>query len=161
MSLKEIEVAKNKKFEDRTPEERRLANLVPYKPGQSGNPKGRKKGCKNWSTHFQKLMGDPDFLKTIISSTPAQWQDIVGDIPADVIAAGLIANIVKDVAKSISGEKPLSKDTRDAIALLNKIGYGDKIVHEDPDSVFNKPNLIFEVVPSLRNEDGKDAKSDN
>lgn len=152
MSLDKIEAAKQKSPEERTPEERRLANLNPFPPGVSGNPAGMKKGCKNWSTHFKRLMGDPDFLRTIIAHTPSEWQGIVGDTPADVIAAGLIANVMRGVVRSMNGEGSLTKETKDAIALLNKIGYGDKVVYEDPDSIFTKNEILFKVVPSMRDE---------
>ena len=37
--------AKNKQVSDNT--EKKLRNLKPFKPGQSGNPKGRPKGARN------------------------------------------------------------------------------------------------------------------
>jgi len=37
--------AKNKQVSDNT--EKKLRNLTPFKPGQSGNPKGRPKGARN------------------------------------------------------------------------------------------------------------------
>jgi len=37
--------AKNKRVSDNT--EKKLRNLTPFKPGQSGNPKGRPKGARN------------------------------------------------------------------------------------------------------------------
>ena len=36
---------KNKRVSDNT--EKKLRNLTPFKPGQSGNPKGRPKGARN------------------------------------------------------------------------------------------------------------------
>lgn len=145
----EIQALAKKPSEDLTPEERRLVNLNKgfWEKGQSGNPRGPKKGCRNWSTIFHKLMGNEDFLHTIVKSLPKDWQDIVEETPAELIAAGLVANIAKGVAKSLTEDKPLPKDIRDAISLLNKISYGDKIVHEDPDGFFSAPVIKYEVVP--------------
>ena len=133
--------------EELTPEERRLKNLHPWKKGQSGNPKGMKKGTKHWSTIFKRLMGDPDLLHTIISSTPSEWQGIVGDAPAEVIAASVIASVLRDVSESMSKGKSLDKNTRDAIELLNKLGYGEKQVHEVDKSFFDQAQITFNVVP--------------
>ncbi len=157
ITKEEIEELARRPYESLTSEERKLVNLNKgfWQKGQSGNPKGRKKGCANWSTRFKKLMGDENFLKTIVSSMPAQWQDIVEDTPADLIAAGLIANITKGVAKSIKEEKPLPKDIRDAISLLNKISYGDKIVHEDPDGFFSAPVIKYEIVPEKKDKENE------
>lgn len=145
----EIQALAKKPYEDLTPEERRLVNLNKgfWEKGQSGNPRGPKKGCRNWSTIFHKLMGNEDFLHTIVKSLPKDWQDIVEETPAELIAAGLVANIAKGVAKSLTEDKPLPKDIRDAISLLNKISYGDKIVYEDPDGFFSAPVIKYEVVP--------------
>lgn len=130
-----------------TPEEKRLKNLHPWKKGQSGNPNGKKKGTKNWSTIFKRLMGDPDFLHTVISSVPSEWQDVVGDAPSEVIAAGVIASVLRDISESTNKGKSLDKNTRDAIDLLNKLGYGEKQVHEVDKSFFEQAQINFNVVP--------------
>lgn len=145
----EIQALAAKPYNELTPEERRLVNLNKgfWEKGQSGNPKGPKKGCRNWSTIFHKLMGNEDFLHTIVKSLPKNWQDIVEDTPAELIAAGLVATIAKGVAKSLKEEKPLPKDIRDAITLLNKIGYGDKVVHETDGGFMTAPIIKYEVVP--------------
>lgn len=38
-----------------------LENLKPFKPGQSGNPKGQAKGTIHLSTHIQNMLNDEDF----------------------------------------------------------------------------------------------------
>lgn len=150
----DIEKIKQKPVEERTAKERQLSGLTPYKPGQSGNPAGRKKGCVNWSTHFKRLMGDEEFLKTIIKKIPGEWENIVGETPADVIAAALIANVTKGMAKTLKDDTPLPRDVRDAIALISKLGYGDKVIHDiEEDSVFDRKVFNFTVVPSMRRED--------
>lgn len=148
----EIEAIKAKPDSEKTVKERQLSNLVSWKPGQSGNPKGRQKGSTNWSTHFKKLMGDPNFVRAMISNAPEQWKDIVEENSADIIAAGLIGSILRDVQSSVESGKQISKETREAIALLNKIAYGDKVVHEAEDSFFQKANITFTVVPDRENK---------
>lgn len=39
-----------------TPEQRRLANLIPWKAGQSGNPNGKPKGAVSVKAELRKLM---------------------------------------------------------------------------------------------------------
>lgn len=153
----EIQALAAKPYSELTPEERRLVNLNKgfWEKGVGGNPKGKKKGCKNWSSIFQKLMGDEKFLHTVITSLPKDWQDIVQDTPAEVIAAGLVANIVKGVAKSLTSDQAIPKEVREAIALLNKISYGDKIVHDSDEGFFAAPVINYEVVP-----DRQDFKND-
>jgi hypothetical protein len=51
--------AKRKCVTDNT--EKKLRNLTPFKPGQSGNPKGRPKGARNrLGTHFLEAL-EADF----------------------------------------------------------------------------------------------------
>ena len=145
---------KKRPIEELTSEERRLRNLNPFPKGVSGNPKGRKKGVKNWSTHFRKLMGDPDFLRTVIKSTPDDWQNIVGDTPADVIAAGIVGNALQEIAKTIKDGK-LSREAKEVISLLNKLGYGDKVVHEadEESSFFTAPIFQYNVITGDKEEE--------
>lgn len=138
-----------------TPEERGLANLTPIKKGEIKNPKGRGKGVKNWSSHFKKLMGDEDFLKTIIKSNPKEWDGIVGEYPADVIAAGIIATVTREVSKAVVEGKPLSMATTRSIDLLNKLGFGEQknITLDDSEGFFEKTNITFTVLPAREKEE--------
>src|SRR5215210_6970327 len=45
-----------------------FSNLKPWKPGQSGNPAGRKPGSKNVSTIVRKLL-EQDAVEEILSSS--------------------------------------------------------------------------------------------
>lgn len=155
----DIKALAKKPYDELTSEERKLVNLNKnmWQKGQSGNPKGYKKGVKNWSTHFQRLMGDPDFLHTVVTTVPADWNGIVGDTPADVIAAGYIAYILRSIAESLKSGK-LSKEAKDGIALLSKLGYGDKVVHDIEEGVdfFDKAKIVFEVMPDRPRENSTD-----
>lgn len=149
MTKEEIQALAKRPYEELTSEERRLVNLNKgfWEKGQVTNPKGRKKGQRSWSVIFKRLMDDEKFLNTIVNTMPSEWTDVVKDTPGEVIAAGLIANVVKGIAQSLTTNKPLSKDVRDAISLLNKLGYGDKVIHEIDEGFFTAPVIKYEVVP--------------
>ena len=142
----DIEALKKKDPSELTPRERRLANLKPIEKGEVRNPEGRKKGTKNWSTHFKRLMGDEDFLNTIISQLPRQWDGVVDKYPASVIAAGLIASTTQNVAKAVAEGKVIDKQTLEMIDRIQKIGYGEtKNVNLDAqeEGFFEKVNFNF------------------
>lgn len=145
-------VAKKERGEPLTQKETRLVNLSKgmIKPGEVKNPKGRGKGVKNWSTHFKRLMGDEKLLKSIISNKPSTWEGIVEETPADVVAAGLIAVITRDVAKAVAEGKSIDKNTLRAIDILNKLGWGEKNILsvDEEQGFFQKPVINFSVIES-------------
>ena len=156
--IEELKKVREENPELLTPEERRLANLKPVKPGEVRNKTGgKKKGTKYWSTHFKRLMADENFLKTIIKQSPKEWEGIVEDCPADVIAAGIIATVTKEVAKAIAEGKSLDHATQRSIELLNKLGWGEKVVHEvdDENGFFQQPSIQFNVVEDRKPKDGE------
>lgn len=153
-SAADIEALKQEDPANLSPMERRLANLKPIQKGEVRNPKGRSKGVKNWSTHFKKLMGDEELLKSVISSKPSEWNGIVQDCPADVIAAGLISVVVRSVSESVVNGKPLDYKTTKAIELLNKLGYGEKVVMDTEEGFFDKTQVVFNVVEDRKQENG-------
>lgn len=138
-----------------TGKEKKILNLNPVKKGEVRNPNGRKKGSKNFSTHFRSLMEDENFLKTVVSTMPSQWQGMVSDTPAGFIAAAYLTVILKSVANSVKEGSVIDRDTRELISQLNKMAFGDKVVIEpDSDDFFQKTVLNFSVVPSRdKNED--------
>ncbi len=147
-----------------TPEQRRLRNLSPIKNGEVRNPAGGKKGVKHWSTHFRKLLEDEDFFKTFISGVPKEWEGIVDNSAAKAIAAAVITSTSRRCMECLAKKEPLDRDTREMVALLNKLGYGDKVVIEDVngDSPFNRPALYFDVIPSKKSEnDNAEQPEDN
>lgn len=150
-----------------SPKEKKLANLHPNEKGKTGDEHrgGRKKGVRNWSTHFKRLMGDKEFLKTIITSTPDAWNGLVGEYPADIIAAGVIATVTREVAKAVAEGKPLNQATQKSISLLNDLGYGAKTVlavDDEQVGFFEKPVINFTVIPSKKekNENQKEEHGD-
>lgn len=144
---KYIEWLKEQPIEELTPEQRRLRNLNPIKNGEVRNPNGAKKGSKHWSTYFQKIMDDPEFFNTFIKSVPQKWTNIVDNSSAKAIAAAVVFSTTKNCLETVATGKEIDKDTRDMIALLNKIAYGDKITYSADDSFFNSPVINFNVVP--------------
>lgn len=151
---------KKARGEKLTQEESRLANMNMIKPGEVRNPKGHKKGVKNWSTHFKRLMGDEKLLKSIIAAKPSQWEGIVEDVPADVIAAGLIATVTRQVAEAVAQGKTIDKNTLRAIDMLNKIGFGEQknISLDGEQGFFEKPVINF-VVREDRKQDTNSIES--
>lgn len=152
-SAADIEALKQEDPANLSPMEKRLANLKPIQKGEVRNPKGRGKGVKNWSTHFKKLMGDEALLKSIISSKPSEWNGVVQDCPADVIAAGLISVVVRSVSESVKNGKPLDYKTAKSIELLNKLGYGEKVVMNTEEGFFDKSVINFNVIPDRPHDD--------
>lgn len=140
--------------------------MAEYSPGQHPNSiatrfssenqpanKGRKKGTRSWDAVFRKVLNSKEFQKTYLKTLPGQWNDIIENTPAELIAAGFIMSVSKEVAKAVQEDKPLPKEVRDAIMQLNKLGFGDKVVVEPDESVFDKVNLNFNVIQSARTED--------
>lgn len=147
----DLETLRQKPKEQLTPRERGFLNLKPAKKGEVRNPNGRPKGLKNWPTIFKNLMNDEKFLNTLIASKPRDWDGMVGDTPAEVLAAVVIASTIRSAAKYIGQDKPLPKDVREMILLVSKLTYGDKVKIESDGGFFQQPVINFSVV-----EDRKD-----
>lgn len=82
-------------------------NLIPPKPGEVRNPKGKPKGTIHLSTHIQNMLNDPNFELKLKN----------GEL---LKGAPILAIIKTAIAKGVSG------DTR-AMEWLAKHGYGEKI----------------------------------
>lgn len=85
-----------------------------WKPGQSGNPKGKPKGTKHLSTYIQEALTDDNFELKLKDGS------ILREMPIKAI-------IKTAVAKSVGG------DTR-AMEWLAKHGYGEKLNLEVTDT---------------------------
>lgn len=135
-----------------TPEQKRLRNLTPMKPGETLNPNGAKKGTKHWSVYVRQLLDDEKLFSSFVKSVPKELDPLIDKSSAKAIMAALIISATRaSLEKMAKGEK-IDRDTREMISLLNKIGFGDKVVFEADDSFFNKANLTFNVVPDRESE---------
>lgn len=113
--------------------QRSLANLIPFKPGQSGNPSGKPKGARAklgesflsdmlsaWETHgktaIEKVIEERphEFIKTVAGILPAEVKvqtTAVQELSDDELAAALVAlrsTIVAADAGTGSGEKTIN-----------------------------------------------------
>lgn len=154
-TVEEIEELKKKDISELTPQERRLVNLRPMRKGErSRNPKGRPVGIPSWSHYFKKFLNDEDFLNTVVSALPRNWEGIVEKTPASVIAAGLIAVATREVSKKVAGDEPIDEKTLRLIDRIKDIGYGDKITHEvENNGFFDHDQIIFQVIDPKKKTD--------
>jgi hypothetical protein len=84
-----------------------VSKATQFKPGQSGNPKGKPVGSRHISTHIQDMLNDPNFELKLKDGS--------------IIKGAPMGAIIKTaIAKAVSG------DTR-AFDILAKRGWGDKI----------------------------------
>lgn len=158
LTREDIEAIKKKDPSEMTSRERQLANLTPWQKGYQGNPEHKNINKKKTiSNQAKRLLNSPMFLKTIIKTMPKDWEDIVGDTSTEVIVAGLITSIVRDVAKSVKNGDPLSKETRTAIMQLNKLGFGEEVTHKLDEGFFQQAQINFNVVEDRKNEQDKEA----
>lgn len=82
-------------------------NLKPWKPGQSGNPKGKPKGSKHLSTRIQDMLEDEAFKQKLSNGT------LLEGAPVEVLIRALITKAAEGDLK--------------AFDLLGKYGYGNKV----------------------------------
>ena len=121
-----------------------LDNLKPFPKGVSGNPKGRPKGVKNWSSVVQQLLADEDLIDKVVTTKPAYWDKLPTKNAANAIVTAMIIQALK-------GEKT-------AAEWLRKAGYGDKLMHEFEDGLFQSTKIEVEIVKS-KNLDERDTES--
>lgn len=115
-----------------------------FKAGQSGNPKGKPKGVKNWSTLVQDILGNEEIIEKALKKKPAYWEALPQKNGATII-------IIVMMRLAIEG------DIR-AANWLRKTGYGDSInINPDaedgavvPVAVFDMRNKVpMQIVPIM------------
>jgi hypothetical protein len=84
-----------------------------WKAGQSGNPKGRPKGIKNWSTLVQELLDDAALADKLLAKKPSWWDKLPGKNAGHAIVVAMMI-------------EAMNGDTK-AATWLRRTGYGDKI----------------------------------
>jgi hypothetical protein len=125
-------------------EDKRLNNLKPFSKGQSGNPKGRPKGIKNWSSIVQQLLADEKLIDKVVKTKPSYWDDLPNQNAANAI-------VVTMIIKAMQGDQK-------AADWLRKSGFGDKLTHEFEDGLFQSTKIEVEIVES-KNKTEQDTES--
>jgi len=98
---------------------------------------------KNWSTIVQNILDDEEVFSLIFKGKK---------IPSWVSGLnkknGANAIVVAMIIKAIQGDKH-------AAEWLRKTGFGDKVVHEFENSLFNTEKLTIEVVENVREDNAE------
>lgn len=109
------------------------SNLKPWKPGQSGNPAGRKPGSKNVSTIVRELL-EQDVKDSVL-----------GDIPLSESIKGNSTSYAQAMVL-VMIQKALEGDVRAVRWLADR---EDKsYIVDNPNNFFNKPEIVIRVVKS-------------
>jgi hypothetical protein len=121
-------------------------NLKPWKKGQSGNPKGRPKGTKNWSTIVQRILADEELMDKISKNKPSYWSELPEKNAANAIIVAMVVEALKGNHK--------------AADWLRKTGYGEKLKLDAEEGLFQATKIEVEIVrPNPEIEDVGDAES--
>lgn len=97
-----------------------------FKPGESGNPDGKKPGTKHLSTHIQEMLNDPDFALKLKTGEILKGRPIEA-IMKTAIAKGISGNVqwAEWLAKHGYGSKLIIETGDPAEAALKKLGLLD------------------------------------
>lgn len=118
------------------------SGIIPWKPGQSGNPAGKRKGTKNLATIIRELE-DEEFDWSII---PIKDQNKMKKLLKDFGPVGSPFRVIvlKALFDSIFG-KPAEKAS--AREWLRKAGYGDKVDVTSDGKRIQSPLVISTITP--------------
>lgn len=120
----------------------RLNNLTPFPKGKSGNPKGRPKGIKNWSTVIQQLLADEQLIDKVVKTKPSYWNELPSKNGANAIVVAMMINA-------------MSGDHR-AAAWIGKYGFGDKVdLTSAGERITATPVIISQIVPRKVEDDAE------
>ena len=114
--------------------EKKQRNLIPYKPGQSGNPKGRPKGSRNKLTeefirdlaNTWETMGKAA-LMTVAWTSPAEFVRVV---------ASLMPRDVDVTVTNIRAERMTSRELESLIEQHSGVGEDPFEAQKDSEDVF-------------------------
>lgn len=112
---------------------KKYKNLKPWKPGQSGNPAGRKPGSKNVSTIVRELL-EQDVI-----------DGVLGGIPLSKSIKGKSASYAQAMVL-VMIQKALGGDVRAVRWLADR--EDRSYIMDNPQNFFNKPELVIKVVSS-------------
>ena len=103
-----------------------IGKATQFKPGQSGNPEGKKPGTISLSKHIQNLLNDDDFEQWVPDAREG-WKEYKG--------APIKAVIKAQIVRAIAGDGK-------AFDLLAKYGYGVKIDPTDDEGNVRRVALV-------------------
>ena len=107
-------------------------NLKPFPKGVSGNPKGRPKGSKNFSTVVREILSNEELLDKVSKSKPAYYDYLPEKNGLNAVAMAMLI-------KAISGDKQ-------AADWLVKTGWGDKLdITSGEERISVAPIIISEI----------------
>lgn len=109
------------------------SNLKPWKPGQSGNPAGRKLGSKNVSTIVRELLKQD------------ATDSVLGDIPLSESIKGKSTTYAQAMVL-VMIQKALEGDVRAVRWLADR--EDRSYIMDNTQNFFNKPELVIKVVKS-------------
>src|SRR6476659_6454755 len=100
--------------------EKKLRNLKPFKPGQSGNPKGRPKGARNRLQFLEALEADfnqfgPQAIALVREKKPEVYIKVVADLlpkeaNINVEAGEAFVNLWRRISDGLGEELADSRD---------------------------------------------------
>lgn len=113
-----------------------------FKPGISGNKKGRPVGSLNMSTLVKALLSDEDLASKVIANKPDYWDHL----PTKTFATAIITAMM---LKAFNG------DVR-AASWIRVTGFGNKIDSADEQEIM--PVCIIDMSPDVNSHNPNNPK---
>lgn len=123
MKKRNFRFSDNTEKKQRTGMERRLANLKPFKPGQSGNPKGRPKGSISLTSQIKKLL--EKIVKTQDGTEKQRLEILAGNIISKAINEGNEA-MIKLIWNYVDGMPTHSIKREGSRPIIKVMYYGNR-----------------------------------
>lgn len=117
-------------------------NLVPFPPGQSGNPNGRPKGSKSLSTIIRELEDEQFDWKLFPKHSKALKEFVEMSFPIGSPFRAIVYRAVLDAVGGKGVEKVAARE------WLRKAGYGDKLdLTSKGQRIKQEPVIISTIKP--------------